>query len=116
MFNRADAIEKLEAKAFEIQNKFAAIGYAPFLFMITLEELGTETAGCFYVGTEMVAVSESFYAHDAEFCLNTVVPHEMCHMYVSKYFKDVTDEHGKEFATLMEALGLKPDAYCKAIE
>ncbi|HET8688548.1 MAG TPA: SprT-like domain-containing protein [Methanosarcina sp.] len=113
--NRAEAIEKLEGKAAEIQQKLAALGYAPFLFMVNLEELEQDVAGCFYVGSETIAVSEAFYAHDPEFCLNTVVPHEMCHLYVSKYFTDVTDEHGKEFSMLMEALGLKPNAFCHAI-
>ena len=109
-FSRATAIEQLEAKAFEVQRKLAEAGYAPFLFLVTLERLDQGTAGCFYLDSETVAVSEDYFKFDSDFCLNTVIPHEMAHLYVSKYFVDATEDHGKEFAMVMMALGLAPDA------
>ena len=110
-FNKAEAIEKLEARALEVQAKLAALGYKPFLFLVTLERLKEGIAGCYYVDTETVAVSDDYYYHDAQVCLDVVVPHEMVHLYVNKYFPNATEDHGEEFCKLMVALGLEPTAY-----
>jgi len=108
-FNKVEALEQLEAKAFEVQAKLSALGYKPFLFLVTLERLKRGVAGCFWLESETVAVSEDYYYNFPDFCLDTVIPHEMTHLYVNKYFPGA-EEHGEEFMKLMTALGLDPHA------
>jgi predicted SprT family Zn-dependent metalloprotease len=109
-FNKTEALEKLEAKALEVQAKFTALGYKPFLFLVTVERLDVGVAGCYWVDTETVTISVDYYYHNPDFCLNTAIPHEMAHLYVNKYFPNATDDHGPEFCKLMTDLGLAADA------
>lgn len=99
-FNKFDAIQECEAIAYQQQERFTALGYAPFIFLVDLDDLRGRAAGCYSPETDTITIDFNHYLFDdAEWLLDIII-HEMVHMYVDRYHPEATHFHGKEFCEL----------------
>lgn len=98
-------------KVREVKEVLASNGYAPFDFTVSVEELRNGRAGEAHYFFNRINISKHYLAEHTERILNITVPHEICHLYVGKYFPRAKQHHGREFRYLMNLLGLRGDTY-----
>lgn len=128
-----DLYHTVSEKIAETQNKLAEIGFPRIEIDLSIERLKPGFAGIAYCASEgfmnadecskkagikyytepTIKISCDYLAECEEEVLNRTVPHEVCHVYVHKYFTRAKQAHGPEFRRLMKALGLDGSTYHK---
>lgn len=57
---------------------------------------------------DKIRISSDFLADHENQTFARTIPHEVCHLYVKRYFPSAKQYHGKEFRMLMTRLGADP--------
>lgn len=95
----------------ETQNKLAKAGFPAMSINSKITKLSPGYAGMAYPIVNAVYISPDYLKEYPEQVLNVTVPHEVCHLYVDKYFPKAKQSHGPEFRFLMSLLGLPGKTY-----
>lgn len=101
----------IDAKIKETQKLLADRGFAKIDVTFKIAKLRKGVAGTAYPSNKHVDISEDYLNLNKEQVLNTTVPHEICHIYVAKYFPYAKQAHGPQFRHLMQLLGLEGHTY-----
>jgi len=99
-------MQMIKLKIASVQTQLKQLGFEPFPIYAELADLSKGCAGMAHVLTSRIQISNSYYnsEHKSE-VIDRTVPHEVVHLYVSKYFPQHKIGHGKEFKQLMRDLG-----------
>ena len=103
--------DKIVAKVYEVQEKFEKAGLTRFHINIGTAKLPPAIAGRASLRDNVVQISEDYIREFEDDIINVTVPHEVCHLYVRKYFPKAKQHHGPEFRRLMRYLGLEGNTY-----
>jgi predicted SprT family Zn-dependent metalloprotease len=104
------SIQKVQAKVIETQEKLAALGYPKFdIKHVEVATLQRGVSGYAMPNQLKIQISADYLREFENRVLNQTVPHEVVHLYVSKYFPRAKQYHGREFRHLMGLLGLPTD-------
>lgn len=106
-------IEKVLAKAEEVQAKLEKFGYAKLSINFQITKLKTGCAGQAHYAAKVVRISQDYLREFPDHIFNTTIAHEIVHHYVAKYKPFAKQAHGPEFRRFMQLLGLRGDTYHK---
>ena len=101
-------LNKVKAKVQQTQLALEAMGYKPFDIDIEVMSLPRGVCGMANATLGCIRISSDYLNEFEDQVIAMNVPHEVCHLYVKKYFKDAKHQHGKEFRMLMTRLGADP--------
>ena len=128
-----DFYHAVSEKITETQNKLEKLGFPKIDIDFSVERLKPGMAGIAYCSSSgymyadessarkgkierdkpFIKISKDYLKEHEEIVLSRTVPHEVCHVYVHKYFPRAKQSHGPEFRRLMNALGLEGNTYHK---
>ena len=100
-------ISMVMVRAEEVQDRLDRLGFPRFNIKFNITSLKSRTTGISYFEKNIVEISKHYLREHQEFILNVTVPHEICHLYVFKYFPDAKQCHGPQFRKMMSLLGLE---------
>ena len=95
---------KIKAKIEETQKKLAHFGYQHFSINFEVSPLKKGISGVANLSTDRIRISPDYLREFEEQILSRTVPHEVCHLYVHRYF-NAKQFHGPEFRALMHLVG-----------
>lgn len=95
----------------EVQKKLDTLGFPTIDIKFDICRLKAGYAGMAYRSVNYIEISKDYLREHQEKVLTITVPHEVCHLYVNKYFPRAKQYHGPEFKRLMNLLGLTGDTY-----
>lgn len=102
---------KINKKIAEVQEKFSKIGLKTFPIIFDIMKLKTGCSGRAALRTNSIQISSDYLKEFPEEVLSVTVPHEICHLYVNRYFPMAKQHHGPEFRQLMNLIGLPGKTY-----
>lgn len=111
MFVQVDDLDKVLDMVDQVQTFFERRGLPRFEINCTVTKLNRGCAGQASYQSNTVKISEDFLKAHEEGVIGVTVPHEVCHLYVHKYYPNHKQHHGPEFRRLMNILGLDGDTY-----
>lgn len=96
----------------QVQAKLEKFGYPKFPINISVVEgMKKQIAGQAFPSQQKIAISYDYLKEHRDQTLKETVPHEVCHLYVTRYFPNYKQGHGPEFRMLMRALGCEGSTY-----
>ena len=98
-------LDLVQKRADEIVAKLAKLGLPKVEFSVELADLKSGVAGDANFYFKRVRISKDYLKEHTKEILDTTVPHEVCHIYVAKYFPFAKQAHGPEFRRMMAKLG-----------
>lgn len=99
----------VEERVNEVQEiLFNKLGLRPFTITTRLEYLKRGVSGLAHIRETAISISYDYLAEFREQVINRTVAHEVCHLYVARYYKNAKQHHGPEFRYLMRVLGCDP--------
>jgi predicted SprT family Zn-dependent metalloprotease len=104
-------LEKIKNKTDQVLHILGINGFSKINFDIELNRLSPGIAGCAKIYQNKIMLSIDYLREHFEEIINQTLPHEICHIYVTKYFPEAKQHHGKEFRMLMNCLGLEGKTY-----
>lgn len=102
------SLEQVKAKVHQTQLALKAMGYQPFDIHVEIMQLPKGVAGMANIKLDKIRISSDFLADHENQTFARTIPHEVCHLYVKRYFPSAKQYHGKEFRMLMTRLGADP--------
>ncbi len=102
---------QIQNKIDEVQNTLESFGLAKFGFSVAINTLKPGQAGCANTFWNKIILSADYIKEFADQVINVTLPHEICHLYINKYFPRAKQHHGPEFRRLMNLLGLDGKTY-----
>jgi predicted SprT family Zn-dependent metalloprotease len=112
-FDNMDNPEKVKIISMKVRDTLDKQGFPPFKFEVQVTRLQTRCGGkAKYRSNTILLNSDYLRAFGDEF-LSDVLPHEIVHLYVGRYYGWGAQPHGPEFKSLMRKLGLNQSAYHK---
>ena len=93
----------IQRKTEEIQEKLLSLGFPKIHTPFTVCKLPKGVAGRAW-GHERFEISIDYITKHTDKIISRTVPHELAHMYTSKYFPEASG-HGKQWKKFMEAMG-----------
>lgn len=106
-------ISEIKAKVAEVQDKLEKKGFPRISVDIEIGKLGRGVAGTAYIKAGKIVISADYLREFPDRIVDVTVPHEICHLYVSKYHPKAKQHHGPEFKQIMRSIGLAGDTYHK---
>jgi predicted SprT family Zn-dependent metalloprotease len=107
----ATILEKIKNKADNVLGILQNCGFPKVYFDVELNRLSPGIAGCAQIYRNKIMISIDYLREHFDEIINQTLPHEICHIYVTKYFPNAKQHHGKEFRMLMNYLGLEGKTY-----
>lgn len=102
---------KIQASIDKTQEKLEALGFKSFDISFAVKKhLRKGVAGLAWGGRQHIEISIDYIREHEQRILSRTVPHEVVHLYVSKYYPYAKQSHGKEWKRLMEAIGCEQSA------
>lgn len=95
----------------EVQNQLAEKGFAKFDIEVIIKRINGRIAGQAFLSADRIHISEDYLRDCTDDVIATTVPHEVCHLYVNKYFPRAKQHHGPEFRSLMRSIGCEGSTY-----
>ncbi|MCK9369255.1 SprT-like domain-containing protein [Candidatus Dojkabacteria bacterium] len=106
-------ISEINTKIAEVQNKLEKLGFPKIPVVAVIGKLGRGLAGTACFKESKITVSSDYLKEFPDHMINVTVPHEICHLYVSKYMPRAKQFHGPEFKRVMRSIGLSGNTYHK---
>ena len=101
----------IQAKIDSVQSILESKGYSKFQFETIIGKLKPGMSGCAVLNSNKILLSIHYLNEFMDNIINDTLPHEICHLYVKRYFPFAKQHHGPEFRFLMNLLGLKGETY-----
>lgn len=102
-------MQEILNKVEEIQNKLENIGFPRITISTEINTLKPGVAGVAFPAWNKIIISVHYLNEFKDRVISNTVPHEICHLYVNKYYPHAKQNHGPEFRRLMQFLGLNGD-------
>lgn len=114
MENNLRNFAKVQQRVDEITSKLEDLGFAKFFFTFKVtRDLKPRVAGLAKLNKNHIDINEFYLRDHEEEVIGETVPHEICHLYVNKYYPRAKQNHGPEFRRLMQAIGCSGSTYHK---
>jgi predicted SprT family Zn-dependent metalloprotease len=104
-------LDLVNARVAEVQKQLARFGFKPFDIQTGTNILKPGIAGLANYRENRITISSCYLREHQKETLERTVAHEVCHLYVHKYYPFHKQHHGPEFRRLMQALGQSGDTY-----
>lgn len=101
-----EMLKKVQNRVTEVQKQLAARGYPLVEIHASVKTLKAGRAGEALPHACAIAISEHYLNEHESQVLYRTVAHEVCHVYVRKYFPRAKQAHGPEFRYLMNSIGV----------
>ena len=98
-------VQMVRARIIEVQKKLESVGLKSFSIDLEIKKIDAFTSGLASPSRNKIIINVDYLNEFQDKVLNRTVAHEVCHLYVSMYYRHAKQHHGREFRMLMMYLG-----------
>jgi len=100
-----------ETAILEFCVKFAQQGYVIGPPRVVIEKLKGGAAGVAHIRDNLIKIDEDYFRENQNNIIFDTIPHEIAHFIVHAYYKNAKQNHGPEFRSVMQSIGLSGSTY-----